>query len=202
MPGRSYYFTVYLVSFIACVLLVLVTYFSAPSTEKAAEIRALYLAQKRNALRRMSNAGEEGLVPSGPPGLVQPDGADEGDTRHPERRATLLSRLTFSWLSPLVALGYRRPLVDEDVMPLRSAMKSAVLHDHFQRAWSLAQERGRARGTAPSLTYALHKAFGPYFYSAALPLVLQNLSQFIAPLLLREMVRSSTVHALQATRGC
>ena len=47
--------------------------------------------------------------------LHQADNRIGEDVVNPEERAGLFSILTFSWMNPLLAAGYKAPLLEEDV---------------------------------------------------------------------------------------
>ena len=55
----------------------------------------------------------------------------------PERRANILSRLVFHWLSPLLSVGFTRPLQEDDLWQLHNLNKSRSnadsLETHFYR---------------------------------------------------------------------
>lgn len=64
----------------------------------------------------------------------------------PESRAGLLSFLTFSWLTPLLAEGFKAPLEKHQVPGLIAADKVASINQDFDR-WDAGQtlrERERA----------------------------------------------------------
>ena len=51
----------------------------------------------------------------------------------PESSANLLSILSFSWLNSLMALGYSRPLVDDDLYGLNTEDQAPMLAKKFQK---------------------------------------------------------------------
>ena len=106
------------------------------------------------------------------------------DERHAEERASWLSRLLFTWLTPLVITGFKRPLQPDDVWPLPKPYATTVSSARFETEW-----HRESTGAKPSLLRALHRTFGRYFYLAALPLMVQNASQFVPPVLLRLLIQ-------------
>ncbi len=127
--------------------------------------------------------------------------------RHPEERADVCSRITFSWLTPLLSLGNSRPLVLEDVYELRQAFRVNTVSSAFDTAWEREVQRAKAEEAkrtaalskdpeaqppkvkAASLYTALNKAFGYTFWLAALPYTVQIAAQYVSPLLLRQLIQ-------------
>jgi ATP-binding cassette, subfamily C (CFTR/MRP), member 1 len=111
-------------------------------------------------------------VDEDPPRRVSPEGA-----------ANFFSTLTFWWLTPLMVLGYRKPLEMDDLWELDPDEAVDRLAGAFAHAW--AQQQARPR---PSLLRALAAAFGrPMLFAAPFKL-LQDLLAFVQPLLLRQLL--------------
>ncbi|GBM92933.1 Canalicular multispecific organic anion transporter 2 [Araneus ventricosus] len=53
----------------------------------------------------------------------------------PEERASFLSFLTFWWFNPMAVLGYKKPLVGEDMWELGDENKSETLQAEFNKYW-------------------------------------------------------------------
>jgi hypothetical protein len=56
----------------------------------------------------------------------QPNNKIGDDIVNPEERAGLFSLLTFSWMNPLLAAGYKAPLIEEDVWKIGKRDTSMV----------------------------------------------------------------------------
>jgi hypothetical protein len=56
--------------------------------------------------------------------------------KSPEERATVFSRLTFSWMNPLLELGVQRPLQEKDLYPLARQDTSKNLGDDLESNWN------------------------------------------------------------------
>jgi len=104
-----------------------------------------------------------------------------------EESAGWLSRGVLWWLNGLIALGYKRPLEQEDLGSVFSADESRAVSDAFARHW--AEEKTKAKS---SIVRALRRTVGgcnvvmaivAFFASAALgflpPLMLQRLVAFL-----------------------
>lgn len=54
----------------------------------------------------------------------------------PFANASLFSRLTFSWLTDVMVLGYQRTLQASDLCKLDSSQEAGVLSERFEAAWA------------------------------------------------------------------
>ncbi|EPS64314.1 hypothetical protein M569_10464 [Genlisea aurea] len=103
----------------------------------------------------------------------------------PERHADIFSRILFSWMNPIMQLGYRRPLSEKDVWKLDSWDRTQTLSDSFQRAW--AQEIQKPK---PWLLRALNRCLGGRFWWGGFWKIGNDISQFIGPLILNRLLQS------------
>jgi hypothetical protein len=71
--------------------------------------------------------------------------------------AGLLSLATFSWINPLLALGYRKHLTIEDVPPLPPGDQDKALYKTFDGVWQRLKHDHLER--TPSIALALIKTF-------------------------------------------
>ncbi|XP_020225919.1 ABC transporter C family member 8 isoform X2 [Cajanus cajan] len=80
-----------------------------------------------------------------PESLSEPLLAEEIDTKQTGLgHASFLSKLTFSWVNPLLSLGYSKPLALEDIPFLLSEDEADLAYQNFMHAWeSLARERSK-----------------------------------------------------------
>ncbi|XP_020224992.1 ABC transporter C family member 8 [Cajanus cajan] len=80
-----------------------------------------------------------------PESLSEPLLAEENDTKQTGLgHASFLSKLTFSWINPLLSLGYSKPLALEDIPSLLSEDEADLAYQNFMHAWeSLARERSK-----------------------------------------------------------
>ncbi|KAI8342382.1 multi drug resistance-associated protein MRP [Chlamydoabsidia padenii] len=101
----------------------------------------------------------------------------------PEETSNIFSRLTFEWMTPLMRLGYEKPLTMDDLWDLKHDDQSAIIGEKFEKYWDL-----EMRKKNPSLLRALVYALGGPFFLAALFKALQDVLQFTQPLLLRELM--------------
>ncbi|RYP79230.1 hypothetical protein DL771_000208 [Monosporascus sp. 5C6A] len=108
---------------------------------------------------------------------------DEGE-ECPVETATVFSRLTFSWMTPLMRLGYKQFLTEEDLWGLAPSDKTANACEKFEQAWSH-QLKHTER---PSLWLTLFRAYGGPYALATVFKVVNDLSAFAQPQLLRYLI--------------
>lgn len=108
---------------------------------------------------------------------------DDGE-ECPSEYATIFSRLTFSWMTPLMKFGYKNYLTEDDLWALQKSDTSRATGEAFDRAWKYELEHRKH----PSMWLAVFHAYGgPYMLSAVFK-ALSDVSQFIQPQLLRLLI--------------
>ncbi|KAI4371822.1 hypothetical protein MLD38_010126 [Melastoma candidum] len=103
----------------------------------------------------------------------------------PERHVNLLSKILFSWMAPIMRLGYKRPLTDKDIWKLDTWDRTETLNSKFQVCW--AEE---SRKQKPWLLRPLTKSLGGRFWWGGFWKIGNDLSQFVGPLLLNSLLQS------------
>jgi ATP-binding cassette, subfamily C (CFTR/MRP), member 1 len=102
----------------------------------------------------------------------------------PFEYADIFSKLTFAWITPLMKLGYRHFLTQDDLWNLRTRDTAKVTGTQFNDAWEKELKRKH-----PRLWMALAKAYGwPYFMGAFVKLP-SDVLQFIQPQFLRMLIK-------------
>ncbi|GAA5894971.1 uncharacterized protein JCM6883_002275 [Sporobolomyces salmoneus] len=133
----------------------------------------------------------------------------------PRLRANIFSRLTFSWMTPLMMQGYRKFLTEEDLWSLPPDDTANALGSRLEQAWQARRDNlarksqikpesseqeptysvlpadGKTEKEAPkpSLTGALVSSYGGPFFMAALFKLLQDCLGFVQPQLLRRLLQ-------------
>ncbi|CEP11799.1 hypothetical protein [Parasitella parasitica] len=110
--------------------------------------------------------------------MLEEDGLDS-----PEDKTNIFGRLTFGWMTPLMRLGYQKPLTMDDLWNLKLDDQAAVVGVKFQENWQ--KELSKSK---PSLLRALVKTLGGPFALAALFKALQDILQFTQPMLLKKLM--------------
>uniref|UniRef100_A0A6V7QY80 ABC-type xenobiotic transporter n=1 Tax=Ananas comosus var. bracteatus TaxID=296719 RepID=A0A6V7QY80_ANACO len=103
----------------------------------------------------------------------------------PERHASIFSRTFFSWMTPLMQQGYKRPVTEKDVWKLDTWDQTETLFGRFQRCW--AEE---ARKPRPWLLRALNNSLGGRFWLGGVFKIGNDASQFVGPLILNLLLES------------
>ncbi|KAM0065999.1 putative ABC-type xenobiotic transporter [Helianthus debilis subsp. tardiflorus] len=108
------------------------------------------------------------------------------NTSQPEE-PSFLSKLTFSWVNPLLAVGYRKPLVLEDIPCLTPIDQAAIAHEKFKKAWDSLQNE-KTLNTDNMVSKALAKVFFKEMVLSGLCLLVRNIMVVVSPLLLYAFV--------------
>lgn len=109
-----------------------------------------------------------------------------GEVESPVSTANIFERLTFSWLTPLLSLGTRKFLGEEDMWSLPPNDSAEALSNRLQVAWDRQIDAvKRQKKSEPSLKIAIAQAYGfPYLIAGLLKALYDSLS-FLQPQLLR-----------------
>lgn len=102
----------------------------------------------------------------------------------PVEYATVFSRLTFSWLTPLMKQGYATYLTEEDLWALSRTDTTKATGAAFEKAWEYELEHHKK----PNLWRALFRAYGGPYILASFFKIGNDISQFTQPQLLRFLI--------------
>ncbi|KAJ2710645.1 hypothetical protein H4R19_003650, partial [Coemansia spiralis] len=101
----------------------------------------------------------------------------------PEERANVFSRLTFSWMTPLLNLGLHKPLEMEDTWELARQYRPDLATAAFQRNWQAELKR-----PSPSLFRATARSYGGAWALAGFYKLVKDLVAFLNPILLARLI--------------
>lgn len=154
--------------------------------------------------------------------LLNHDSQEHAGTAHPPSehsshtsgappwpKPTPASRLTFSWLQPLLSRGAQHQLHPDDLPPIQPAdLLPERCSEKLCTEWArevaraeAARRRGSHRHVQPSLLAAIVRAFGaPYFALGFLKLVNDALS-FVAPVLLNGLLQHLSTQPAASQQG-
>ncbi|RXK42574.1 hypothetical protein M231_00128 [Tremella mesenterica] len=111
---------------------------------------------------------------------------EDGDMECPVLTANFYERLTFSWLTPMLSLGTRKFLGEEDMWSLPPNDSAEALSERLQATWSRQLELVRQhKKSKPSLKVAIAKAYGGPYLVAGMLKALYDCLNFLQPQLLR-----------------
>lgn len=117
-------------------------------------------------------------------------GKDDYEQESPVATANIYERLTFSWLTPLLQLGTKKFLGEEDMWSLPPDDSAEALSQRLSDAWQQQLKMVKeGRKKQPSLKAAIFKAYGlPYFIAGVMKVSYDCLS-FSQPILLAMLIR-------------
>ncbi|KAI9591578.1 multi drug resistance-associated protein MRP [Syncephalis fuscata] len=117
-----------------------------------------------------------------------------------EEKSNIYSYLTFQWMSPILALGYQRPLVMNDLWPVSSKHRTRYVSSLFDNCWNYYLNRGQ-----PSLVKTLVYSFGSKMLVSGVCKFIHDLLAFVQPFLLSKLMifvsSYATKHPLPAYQG-
>ncbi|XP_024396529.1 ABC transporter C family member 2 [Physcomitrium patens] len=108
-----------------------------------------------------------------------------GNNVCPEFQSNIVARLLFNWMTPLMQVGYKRPIKDPDVWQLDKSDKTEELYSTFHRCWE--DERTKPK---PWLLRALNRALGKRFWIGGIFKILNDTCQFVGPIFLSRLLES------------
>ena len=104
-----------------------------------------------------------------------------------EYKANIFSKLTFQWISPLMTVGYERPLELNDIYKINPNRSAGVLADRLEAAFQKRIDNGSKR----PLLGAMHETFRESFYIGGICQLTTSLLQVINPFILRFLITFS-----------
>lgn len=107
------------------------------------------------------------------------------DDECPVEYATVFSKLTFSWMTPMMSYGYRVFLTENDLWELAKPDQTKNTGEAFDKAW---QHELKAHKKGPSLWIALCRAYGSPYMVAAVFKAGNDVAQYLQPQLLRFLI--------------
>ncbi|KAM3370275.1 hypothetical protein ACQJBY_017900 [Aegilops geniculata] len=109
-----------------------------------------------------------------------------GEQICPERHANIFSRIFFSWMTPLMQQGYKRPITDNDIWKLDDWDETETLYNRFQECWNKELQKPK-----PWLLRALHSSLGGRFWLGGFFKIGNDASQFVGPTVLSLLLEIS-----------
>lgn len=103
--------------------------------------------------------------------------------QNPYDHADVLSRLAFTWMTPLMKRGYDHVITSEELPDLPSNDHTDVCLSHFREKW---QEE--ATRSSPSLPRALFRSFGAWYLLGAMFKMMRDILIVTQPQLLRLLI--------------
>ncbi|KAK1575440.1 hypothetical protein Q3G72_005486 [Acer saccharum] len=104
---------------------------------------------------------------------------------------SLLSKLTFSWINPLLSSGYSKPLVLEDIPSLVPEDEANLAYQKFAHAWDSLVREKRSNDTRNLVLQAIRKVYLKENIFIASCAFLRTIAAIVLPLLLHAFVNYS-----------
>ncbi|KAE8621831.1 hypothetical protein XENTR_v10004987 [Xenopus tropicalis] len=114
--------------------------------------------------------------------------SSNGKKDNPEKNASLLSRLTYSWYSRIITLGYKKPLEREDLFELNDNDSSYTVIPIFEKNWRNEVARQGTVSKNVSLLRALWNTFKYSLIQVAFMKVIADILAFSSPQILKRMI--------------
>ncbi|TKY64342.1 ABC transporter C family member 8 [Spatholobus suberectus] len=105
--------------------------------------------------------------------------------------ATLISKLTFSWVNSLLRLGYSKPLALEDIPFLLSEDKAASAYQDLAQAWESLVRESSNNNTKNSVLWSVVRTFSKENILIAFYALLRSICMIVSPLILYAFVNYS-----------
>nr|XP_048724560.1 multidrug resistance-associated protein 1-like isoform X2 [Caretta caretta] len=121
----------------------------------------------------------------------------------PEENASFFSKITYSWYSRIITLGYKKPLEREDLFELNESDSPYAVCPNFEKHWRkelLKATKGlkapcdkgviseKASFQKPSLLYPLWQTFRFLLIKVAILKVAADILAFMSPQIMKEMI--------------
>ncbi|AMD18957.1 HBR056Cp [Eremothecium sinecaudum] len=106
----------------------------------------------------------------------------------PVNDANIFERISFSWMTGLMRIGYEKYLTENDLYRLPEEYRSKETSDRFTKNWQAEMNRK----TNPSLAWALIRTFGGQMVIGGIYKAIHDVAAFTQPQLLRIIVRFVT----------
>ncbi|KAF8207123.1 hypothetical protein K438DRAFT_1962751 [Mycena galopus ATCC 62051] len=136
--------------------------------------------------------------------------------------ASLLSKLTYTWITPIMVLGYQRTLQATDLWKVGPEQEAGYLSEKLDAAWARRVDAAKdwnagsmmAESLHPcfcwrevdgrqeaSLAWALNDVLGHLFWIGGASKVLGDTSQLMGPILVKTIIRFATARAAAKEDG-
>ncbi|GAM17055.1 hypothetical protein SAMD00019534_002300 [Acytostelium subglobosum LB1] len=106
---------------------------------------------------------------------------------NPEENANIFSIITFHFMSKLMKIGVKKPLMSEDVYPICQCDKASTLYESFQHYWNPHTSTTQDKYKGRSLLGALNSEYGWKFHTAFLLKLGADASEYVYPLMIYKL---------------
>ena len=117
---------------------------------------------------------------------IDKDGKTNESLDNPFYYADLLSKIYYSWYTPILKKGFKRQLTEADVFKLEDGMYVQDLRKKFEKNWNFERERTDGK---PSIVRVLWLCFHKNILLAVLLKAVYDTLSFAPPMLLNELLK-------------
>ncbi|KAG0275992.1 hypothetical protein BGZ96_003522, partial [Linnemannia gamsii] len=104
-------------------------------------------------------------------------------------KANFFSRITFHFMQPIVSLGYKRPLVQEDIDSLMpKKMQAEQSHRRLSTRWNAIKSKCTASNTTPSLMKTILSSSKTQIFPIILIRIVASIMTYVSPQLLSSLL--------------
>ncbi|KAG6395801.1 hypothetical protein SASPL_141930 [Salvia splendens] len=115
--------------------------------------------------------------------------------------ASLLSKLWFSWIDPLLSLGNSKPLNVDDIPTLGSEDEALLAYKNFNEAWNSLMEEKGTKNTKFFALRAITRVYWKNMMLGGMCALLRTVSVVATPLLLYAFVSYSNLEKKNLSKG-
>ncbi|KAK6148706.1 hypothetical protein DH2020_016231 [Rehmannia glutinosa] len=116
-------------------------------------------------------------------------------------QASFLSKLTFSWINPLLRLGNSKPLSVDDIPSLGSEDEALHAYTKFNDAWSLVEKEKGFNISTNSVFWAISRVYWKNMLLSGVYLSVRTIAVVATPLLLYAFVNFSNLEDKNVRKG-
>lgn len=124
----------------------------------------------------------------------------ENNNRTETEHVGFFSQLTFSWISPLLKLGYSKPVTLEDIPSLDPENEANLAYQRFEREWNQLRQNN-SDSTKNLVLWAIAKVYMKENILVAIFTFLRTISVVISPLILYAFVNYSNGNEKNLSEG-
>ncbi|KAF7874446.1 uncharacterized protein EAF02_008423 [Botrytis sinoallii] len=129
----------------------------------------------------------------------RPSLSNSSNLQSPEESYSVLNRVLYTWINPILFQGYTSILIDQDLPPLSQDMKPEFTRKAMLQTWS----RRAKPETKYSLPLALMRCLKHPFLAAVVPRLSLIAFRYYQPLLIKESIEYVVAHPIEeeSSRG-
>lgn len=114
---------------------------------------------------------------------------NENKKPNPEKTANPVSRLFFCFITPLLRLGFKKPLETSDFYQVLNEDESQLLCEKLEKAWDLQIQTSKEKNTPPRLHNAIFAVFGRKYCLLGIILIFEEFIKLLQPVFMGRLIR-------------